>query len=99
MTPPLPDRAASRPPDTTRASRPPDPTGASREPDTTNASRQLEEVALVDLLDRVLAKGVVVSGDITLSIANIDLVHVSLRALISSVRAGTEDVIEGEIVE
>ena len=47
-----------------------------------------ERVALVDLLDRVLAKGVAVSGEVTLSIAGVDLVHVSLRALITSVRAG-----------
>jgi gas vesicle protein GvpA/GvpJ/GvpM family len=43
------------------------------------------EVALVDLLDRVLADGVVITGDITLCIAEVDLVVVSLRALISSV--------------
>ncbi len=45
-----------------------------------------EPVALVDLLDRVLARGVVVVGELTLSIAEVDLVHISLRALISSVR-------------
>ncbi|MEN3611014.1 MULTISPECIES: gas vesicle protein [unclassified Plantactinospora] len=44
-------------------------------------------VALVDLLDRVLATGVVVSGDLVLSIADVDLVYVSLRALLASVRA------------
>ena len=43
------------------------------------------DVALVDLVDRLLAGGVVIAGDITLSVADIDLVHVSLRALISSV--------------
>lgn len=42
-------------------------------------------VALVDLLDRVLAGGVVVSGDIKLAIADVDLVQISLRALISSI--------------
>ena len=46
-----------------------------------------ERVALVDLLDRVLAQGVVVSGDITLSIADVDLVTVSLRAILASVSA------------
>lgn len=45
-------------------------------------------VALVDLLDRVLGKGVVVSGELALSIADVDLVYVSLRALLASVRAG-----------
>jgi hypothetical protein len=42
-------------------------------------------IALVDLLDRVLAGGVVIAGEVTLSIADVDLVHVSLRTLISSV--------------
>lgn len=50
------------------------------------APPEAPQVALVDLLDRLLAKGVVVAGDVTLSIADVDLVHVSLRALITSVR-------------
>ncbi|MDQ0380517.1 hypothetical protein FB470_004511 [Amycolatopsis thermophila] len=52
-----------------------------------------QPIALVDLLDRVLAGGVVVTGEITLSIADVDLVHISLRTLLSSVsalRAGDE---------
>jgi Gas vesicle protein len=47
---------------------------------------QWEQIALVDILDRVLATGVVISGEVTLSIADVDLVHVSLHALVSSVR-------------
>src|ERR1700757_3730561 len=46
---------------------------------------QGERIALVDLLDRVLAGGVVIAGDITLSIAEVDLVRVSLRALVTSI--------------
>jgi hypothetical protein len=49
------------------------------------------EVALVDLLDRVLAGGVVISGDITLSIADVDLVVISLRTLVSSVGSLLDD--------
>ncbi|GAB0104294.1 hypothetical protein JMUB6875_32680 [Nocardia sp. JMUB6875] len=45
------------------------------------------DVALIDLLDRVLAGGVVISGDITLSIAEVELVRISLRALIASAAA------------
>lgn len=45
-----------------------------------------QQVALVDLLDRVLARGVVVDGEITLTVADVDLVHLSLRALLSAVR-------------
>ena len=44
-------------------------------------------VSLVDLLDRVLATGVVISGDITIAIADVELVRVSLRALVASVGA------------
>ena len=46
---------------------------------------QGERLALVDLLDRVLAGGVVIAGDITLSIAEVDLVRISLRALVTSI--------------
>jgi len=44
-----------------------------------------QPVPLVDLLDRVLAKGVVITGDLTISIAEVDLVRISLRALVASV--------------
>ena len=43
------------------------------------------EVTLIELVDRVLNKGVVLSGDIMLSVANVDLVYVGLRVLLSSV--------------
>jgi hypothetical protein len=42
-------------------------------------------VPLVDLLDRVLATGVVISGDIVIAIAEVPLVRLSLHALLSSV--------------
>ncbi|MFF3764341.1 gas vesicle protein [Streptomyces sp. NPDC001922] len=43
------------------------------------------QIALVDLLDRLLAGGVVLAGDLTLRIADVDLVRIDLHALISSV--------------
>ena len=49
-----------------------------------------DPVALVDLVDRLLDRGVVVSGDITIAVADVDLVYVSLRALLSSVDAITD---------
>ncbi|MFJ4713905.1 gas vesicle protein [Streptomyces sp. NPDC088785] len=42
-------------------------------------------VPLVDLLDRVLATGVVVSGDLVIAIAEVPLVRISLHALLASV--------------
>lgn len=43
------------------------------------------EVALVDLLDRALGAGVVIAGDVTLSLADVDLVDLSVRILVGSV--------------
>ncbi|HEX6921024.1 MAG TPA: gas vesicle protein [Actinomycetes bacterium] len=48
--------------------------------------------SLVDLLDRLLAGGVVIAGDVTLSIADIDLVRVRLLALVSSVGTITPEI-------
>jgi hypothetical protein len=40
--------------------------------------------ALVDVLDRLLDTGVVIDGQIVISLAGVDLVHVGLRALLAS---------------
>ena len=48
------------------------------------------DVALVDLVDRLLGGGVVIAGDITLAVADVDLVYVGLRALITSVATAEE---------
>lgn len=44
-----------------------------------------EQLVLSDLVNRVLDKGVVISSQITISIADVDLVHLDLRVLISAV--------------
>lgn len=43
-----------------------------------------DDVRLVELLDRILDTGVVIVGDLQLSVAGIDLVYINLRALITS---------------
>lgn len=48
------------------------------------------DVALVDLLDRLLGGGVVIAGDITLAVADVDLVYLGLRALLTSVGTAEE---------
>ena len=45
------------------------------------------QIALVDLLDRLLGTGVVLAGDVVISLAGVDLVQVRLQALITSVRS------------
>lgn len=55
-----------------------------------------QRVALVDLLDRLLAGGVVITGDVTISIADVDLVRISLRAIIASIRPEMERILADE---
>jgi gas vesicle structural protein len=45
-----------------------------------------EQLVLSDLISRVLDKGVVISGHVTISIAEIDLIALDLRVLITSVQ-------------
>jgi hypothetical protein len=44
-----------------------------------------DNVALVDVLDKVIEKGVVINGDIVIRVANIDLVYLGLRLILTSV--------------
>ena len=44
-----------------------------------------QHISLCETLDRVLNTGVVIHGDITISVANIDLIYIGLKALITSV--------------
>lgn len=45
-----------------------------------------QDVALVDLVDRLIDGGVVVTGDILLSVADVDLVYLGLRLVIAPAR-------------
>ena len=47
-----------------------------------------EQVSLCEALDRLLNKGAVVVADVTVSVANIDLIYLSLQALVASVETG-----------
>jgi hypothetical protein len=58
------------------------------QPDT---ERPLGQISLVDLLDRLLGTGVVLAGDVVISLAGVDLVQVRLHALISTVREEMTD--------
>ena len=48
-------------------------------------TRRANQASLVDLVDRLLDGGVVIHGDITIAVADVDLIYVGLRALVSSV--------------
>lgn len=44
-----------------------------------------DRFALVDLVNRVLDRGVVITGDVTISVAGVDLVYLGLNAVLTSV--------------
>ena len=45
----------------------------------------IHNVSICELLDRVLNKGAVLTGELTISVANIELLYVGLSLVISSV--------------
>lgn len=51
-------------------------------PSVTDQMLDAPEASLLDLLDRVLNKGVTANGDLTLGVAGVDLVYVRLAALV-----------------
>ena len=44
-----------------------------------------EHISLCETLDRVLNKGVAVAGEVVISVANIDLIYLSLQLVLTSV--------------
>jgi hypothetical protein len=56
-----------------------------------------EELVLGDLLNHVLDKGVVISGTVIISVADIDLLVVDLRLLLSSVETAMRHGIDKKI--
>jgi hypothetical protein len=42
------------------------------------------EVSLLELLDRILDKGVVIAGDLVISVADIDLIYLGLKVILIS---------------
>jgi hypothetical protein len=56
------------------------PSGSNRASLTT-----VSELDLAEVLDRTLGAGVVLEGDVTLSVADVELVYLNLRALLASV--------------
>ena len=49
-----------------------------------------KQVTLLDLLDRILNKGVVLWGDVTLSVADVELVYLGLKVLLASVETAEQ---------
>ncbi|HEY3063971.1 MAG TPA: gas vesicle protein [Chloroflexota bacterium] len=47
--------------------------------------RRVQSTSLVDILDRILDKGLVVAGDVRISLANVELLTIRIRLLVCSI--------------
>ena len=48
------------------------------------------DISLLETLDHVLNRGLVIAGEITISVADIDLIFLGLNVLLSSVETANE---------
>ena len=48
------------------------------------------DLSMLETLDHVLNRGIVIAGEITISVADIDLIFVGLNVLVSSVETARE---------
>ena len=51
---------------------------------------ETEDISLLETLDHVLNRGLVIAGEITISVADIDLIFLGLNVLLSSVETANE---------
>jgi hypothetical protein len=56
----------------------------------TATANRSENVTLVDALDKVIEKGVVINGDIVIRVADVDLVFLGLRLILTSISKAEE---------
>lgn len=66
------------------ASPSPDPAGSAG-PSEDSLVEVGSRATLTDAIDRLLNRGAVVAGDVVISVANVDLVYLNLRVLLTSV--------------
>ncbi|NET10471.1 MAG: gas vesicle protein [Symploca sp. SIO2B6] len=65
-------------------------TPSSRATSSRTISTSTQGSTLADILERVLDKGIVIAGDISVSVASTELLHIRIRLLISSVDKAKE---------
>jgi len=57
------------------------------------------DLSLLETLDHVLNRGLVIAGEITISVADIDLIFVGLNVMVSSVETAKEVLLKHEATE
>jgi hypothetical protein len=58
---------------------------------------ETEHVSLCEALDRVLNKGAVIVGEVTISVANVDLIYLGLQLVLTSIE--TSEVMKGSLLD
>ena len=59
------------------------------------ALEESERVSICEVLDRVLNKGVVVAGELTISVADVDLLYLGLNLVLTSIETARESLGKG----
>jgi hypothetical protein len=59
------------------------------------ALEESERVSICEVLDRVLNKGVVVAGEVTISVADVDLLYLGLQLVLTSIETARESLGNG----
>ena len=59
------------------------------------ALEESERVSVCEVLDRVLNKGVVVAGEVTISVADVDLLYLGLQLVLTSIETARDSLGHG----
>lgn len=51
---------------------------------------EAEHISLCEALDRILNKGAVISGQVSISVANVDLIYLALNVMLTSIETARE---------
>lgn len=51
---------------------------------------EMEHVSLCEALDRILNKGAIVVGEVTISVANVDLIYLGLQIILTSIETARQ---------
>ncbi len=60
------------------------------------ALEESERVSICEVLDRVLNKGVVVAGEVTISVADVDLLYLGLNLVLTSIETARGSLVNGQ---
>ncbi len=59
---------------------------------------ETQQISLCEVLDRVLNKGVVVAGEATISVADIDLIYLGLQIVLTSMETARQSLGRAPVV-